>query len=225
VYGGWEGHEPAKNKDFWVPRLEAEGFEVVVSANHEPYADATLMAGIDLIVQSWTMGTIERAPLAGLLGAVKNGAGFAGWHGGTADAFRNESEFHFMVGGQWVAHPGGQVDYKVTIVDGEDDVTKGLRDFSIKTEQYYMLVDPNNKVLATTLFSGEHDASIKGATMPVVWKRQYGKGRVFYSALGHTPALFDVREVFEITRRGLLWAGESKYSGTPSLVRPIYTAS
>jgi type 1 glutamine amidotransferase len=42
--------------------------------------------------------------------------------------------------------------------------------------------------------------------MPVVWKRIWGKGRVFYSSLGHVAADFDVPEALEIQRRGLVWA-------------------
>ena len=65
-----------------------------------------------------------------------------------------------------------------------------------------MHVDPCNDVLATTTFSGEHDEVpwIKGCIMPVVWKRMYGKGRVFYSSAGHVRRDFDVPEVREIVR-------------------------
>ena len=69
-----------------------------------------------------------------------------------------------------------------------------------------MHVDPNNEVLATTTFNGEHASWIDGHVMPVVWKRRWGQGRVFYSSLGHVASDFDVPEAYEITRRGLLWA-------------------
>ena len=42
--------------------------------------------------------------------------------------------------------------------------------------------------------------------MPVVWKRRYGKGRVFFSSLGHMAAEFDVPQMRRIFRRGPLWA-------------------
>jgi type 1 glutamine amidotransferase len=74
------------------------------------------------------------------------------------------------------------------------------------SEQYYMHVDPSNEVLATTTFSGEHAFWVEGTVMPVVWKRMYGNGRVFYSSLGHVAADFNVPEAKEIQRRGLLWA-------------------
>ena len=124
------------------------------------------------------------------------------------DAFRNNTEYQFMTGGQWVAHPGGIVDYTVNIVDREDPITRGLRDFQMKSEQYYMHTDPGNKVLATTTFSGEHGGChwIKGTVMPVVWTRMWGNGRVFYTSLGHVAKDFAVPEATEILRRGMLWA-------------------
>jgi type 1 glutamine amidotransferase len=224
IYGGWDGHEPVKCRDIFVPWLKSQKFDVVVSDKLDPYADAKLMETVDLIVQIWTMGKIEKEPLKGLLAAVKKGTGIAGWHGGLGDAFRQETAYQYMVGGQWVEHPGGQIEYKVNITDHEDPITFGLKDFKLKTEQYYMHVDPNNKVLATTTFSGEHDDWIEGSTMPVVWKRMYGKGRVFYSSLGHQASVFDTPEALELMKRGMLWASDSKYVETPNLVSPMYPA-
>ena len=222
VHGGWPGHEPAKCRDLFVPWLRSKGFEVVVSDTQAPYADAALMGTIDLVVQIWTMGTIEKEPLKGLLAAVKNGTGMAGWHGGMGDAYRQETEYRYMVGGDWVAHPGGIIDYDVQIVDHEDPITAGLSDFKVKSEQYLMHVNPNNKVLATTTFSGAIDAWIDGSTMPVAWKRVYGKGRVFYTSVGHVAADFDVPQALAIAQRGILWAGDSRYEPTPDLVSPVY---
>ena len=55
-------------------------------------------------------------------------------------------------------------------------------------------------------FTGEHADWIAGTVMPVVWKRRFGAGRVFYSSLGHVRKDFDVPEACEIQRRGMLWA-------------------
>jgi len=111
-----------------------------------------------------------------------------------------------MVGGQWVAHPGGIIDYEVNIIDHEDPITAGLSDFKMHSEQYYMHVDPIVEVLATTSFSAEHASWIEGVVMPVVWKKMYGKGRVFYTSLGHLAKDFDVPEARTIVQRGMLWA-------------------
>ena len=138
--------------------------------------------------------------------AVRSGVGIAGWHGGMGDSFRDNPDYQFMVGGQWVAHPDGITDYKVNITDHEDDVTRGIPDFEIHSEQYYMHVDPGNKVLATTVFCSPDFPWIQGTVMPAVWKRSWGQGRVFYSSLGHAANDFHVPEVREIQVRGMLWA-------------------
>jgi hypothetical protein len=168
------------------------------------------------------MGKITNEQEAMLLKTVKNGAGLAGWHGGTGDSFRNNVEYQFMVGGQWVAHPGGVIDYKVNVIDHKDPITKGLNDFKMHSEQYYMHVDPNVKVLATTTFNGDHAEWINGCVMPVTWKKYYAKGRVFYSSLGHVMTDFNVPEALEIEKRGIRWAAESKYFSKEKWIHPIY---
>lgn len=206
VWGGWEGHQPRQCVDLFAPILEREGFRVTVSDSLDTYRDADLMRSQDLIVQVYTMSTITGEQERGLLETVKAGTGFAGWHGGMGDAFRNNPEYQFMSGGQWVAHPGNIIDYTVQIARPEDPIVAGLGDFKMHSEQYYMHTDPSNEVLATTTFSGEYCDWIAGTVMPVVWKRRWGRGRVFYCSLGHVRADFEVPEAREIVRRGMLWA-------------------
>jgi type 1 glutamine amidotransferase len=206
VWGGWDGHEPKQCVEIFAPILRAEGFEVEISDTLDSYLDAANMASKDLIIQLWTMGKISGDQLKGLSQAVASGIGFAGWHGGMGDSFRESTDYQYMVGGQWVAHPGGVIDYTVQITDHMDPITAGLNDFAMHSEQYYMHVDPGNEVLATTTFGAQINPWISGTVMPVVWKRQWGKGRVFYTSLGHVASDFTVSEAREIVRRGMLWA-------------------
>jgi type 1 glutamine amidotransferase len=207
VWGGWEGHEPKQCVDIFAPWLEGQGFKVEISHSLDAYADLEKLKKLDLIVHIFTMSDIKGELERNLEEAVKSGVGLAGWHGGLGDAHRSAVEYQFMVGGQWVAHPGGVIDYDVDITDPDDPITKGLqRRFHMRSEQYFMHVDPGNEVLATTTFTGEHAPWIAGSVMPVVWKKMYGKGRVFYTSLGHVAADFDVPEAREIVKRGLLWA-------------------
>ncbi len=208
VCGGWEGHEPEKCARVFAPFLEDNGYGVEISTTLDSYLDAEKMRSLDLIVPIWTMGSITEEQEKGLIGAVEAGVGLAGWHGGMADSFRESINYQFMVGGQWVAHPGDIIDYEVNIVDHEDPVTAGLEDFRMRSEQYYMHVDPSNKVLATTTFSGEHVPWIEGNVIPVVWKRRWGRGRVFYSSLGHVARDFEVPEARTLVERGMLWASK-----------------
>lgn len=208
VWGGWEGHEPEQCVEILAPLLRTAGFAVRIADTLDVYRDAELLHGLDLIVPVWTMGTITAEQLAGRQGAVRAGTGLGGWHGGMGDSFRQSPDYQFMVGGQWVAHPGNIITYRVHPSVRADPITAGLSDFDLQSEQYYLHTDPSNEVLATTTFSGEHGDTpwIADTTMPVVWKRRWGQGRVFYSSLGHGARDFDVPEVREITRRGLLWA-------------------
>ncbi len=206
VWGGWDGHEPEQCVEILAPHLEANGFEVRISDTLDVYLEQDYMESLSLIVPVWTMGTITEEQEKGLLETVRGGVGIAGWHGGMGDSFRNNVDYQFMVGGQWVVHPGGVIDYEVNIVDHEDPITKGISDFKMHSEQYYMHVDPSNEVLATTTFRGDVYPWIERVVMPAVWKRRYGEARVFYASVGHVAADFDVPEVKEIVQRGMLWA-------------------
>jgi len=208
VWGGREGHEPKKCVDIFAPWLKEQGFEVEITDTLDAYLDLEKLKKLDVIIQVYTQGTIKPEQERNLLEAVKSGVGLAGWHGGLADSFRMNTEYQFMVGGQWVAHPGGIIDYEVNIVPEKknDPIVRGLKDFKMHSEQYYMHIDPIIEVLATTTFSGKYAPWIEGVVMPVVWKKYYGQGRVFYSSLGHVAADFDVPEAREIVKRGILWA-------------------
>lgn len=208
VWGGWAGHEPKQCVDIFAPLMSAAGYQVDISDTLDSYLDTEKLKSYDLICQMWTMGTITREQQNALLDAVRGGVGFGGWHGGSGDSFRNSTDYQFMVGGQWVAHPGGVIDYRVNITNHTDPITAGLEDFDMHSEQYYMHVDPSNEVLAYTTFTGEHAPWIDGVVMPVTWKRSYGQGRVFYCSLGHVAKDFEVPQAREIVRRGLLWASK-----------------
>jgi len=206
IYGGWEGHEPEKTALVAAEDLRAAGFAVELSTTLDTLADEAALQKYDLIVPNWTMGTLAENQQNALLAAIKSGVGLGGFHGGMGDAFRNNPTYQYAVGGQWVAHPDGITDYTVQITRPSDPIVAGLGDFAVQSEQYYMHVDPSNEVLATTAFHPKCDPWVDGTVMPVVWKRRFGLGRVFYSSIGHTAKEFEIPEVREITRRGLLWA-------------------
>ncbi len=205
VWGGWEGHTPKACAQIVASMLVDEGFDVDVSASTSSFADPNLDQ-LSLIVPIITQSTIEAAEVDNLTAAVRSGVGLAGFHGGMGDSFRDAVDYQFMVGGQWVAHPGDIIDYRINIVEHDDPITAGIDDFDYHSEQYYMHVDPANQVLATTTFNGEHASWTKDVVMPVVWKRYHGAGRVFYSALGHTADEFSVPQMQTLFKRGMMWA-------------------
>ena len=205
VWGGWEGHEPRQGAEIIRAFLEEDGFDVRLENTTRAFADPAIR-DYSLIVPIFTMSKIEKDEVSNLEEAVRGGVGLAGYHGGMADAFRDAVEYQFMVGGQWVAHPGNIIDYHVDVTASDDPVMAGIERFAYRSEQYYMHVDPSNQVLATTTFNGDHAPWIDGVVMPVVWKRQHGQGRVFYSSLGHVASEFEVPQMKTILRRGMNWA-------------------
>jgi uncharacterized protein len=211
VWGGWEGHEPKQCAQIVAGLLKPERFNVQAADSTSAFDDPAL-GRFDLIVPIITQATIAPAACRNLIATVERGTGLAGFHGGMADSFRTEPAFQFMVGGQWVAHPGNLIDYRVNITRHDDPITRGLADFDYHSEQYYLHVDPSNEVLATTTFGGEHCPWINGVVMPVVWKRRHGAGKVFYCSLGHVAAEFEVLPMRTLILRGMLWAARD---GTP----------
>lgn len=201
VYGGWDGHEPALVSRLCEAALTRNGFEVELSDTLDAFLDGEKLKRLDLIVPIWTMGTITREQLAPVLEAVQSGVGIAGCHGGMCDAFRQETEWQFMCGGQWVAHPGndGRL-YTVEIVD-QNPITQGLTDFEVRSEKYYMHVDPAIRVMAITRFEDYGDT-----IMPVTWTKTYGRGRVFYTSLGHHADIVAMPQTMQMLERGMLWA-------------------
>src|SRR5260370_122704 len=184
VWGGWPGHDPDLCASMIRGWLKQEGFDVRIETTTAAFADPAIH-DLSLIIPIYTMSKIEKPEALNLCAAVRSGVGLAGHHGGMCDAFRDSVEYQFLCGGQWVAHPGNIIDYKVDLMKPDDPIMQGLKSFEHRSEQYYMHVDPANEVLATTTFTGEHAPWIEDVVMPVVWKKRYGEGRVFYSSLGH----------------------------------------
>lgn len=211
TWGGWEGHTPKESAELFVAYLRENEFDVTESQTLDCYLDESLMQSVDLILPVWTMSEISKEQWQGLSGAVRRGAGIAGFHGGIIDSFRMNVDYQWMTGGQWVAHPGNCIpQYDVAVTDPHHPITKGIGGFTLSdTEQYYMHVDPAVQVLCQTTFSGEHgepDLYTAGTVMPYAWTKHWGKGRVFVAAWGHTYRDFDVPEAKRIVERGLLWA-------------------
>lgn len=207
IYGGWDGHEPGPCAAITEEILKNNGFQVELETTFDVLMDTSKLQNVDLFVPVWTMGAIAPEQTQSLIAAVQAGLGIAGFHGGMCDAFHGNEAYQFMTGGQFVAHPDNIKSYTVNIVDPEDPIVNGIDDFEYTSEQYYMLVDPGVQTLATTTFETQSMPWLNGCVMPTIWKRQWGDGKVFYSALGHCAAEFKAYpQMVEILKRGMLWA-------------------
>ena len=221
VRGGWDGHMPVETTELFLPFLREHGFDVRVEEGTAVYADERFMDTVDLVVQVNTMNTIETDEFRGLQRAVLNGTGMAGWHGGIADSYRNNADYLHMIGGQFAHHAGkdpaervgdqsdNYIPYTVHITDygKTHPITEGIEDFELVTEQYWVLSDEYDDVLATTTQEVRPwDAWNRPVTSPAIWTRQWGKGRIFVSAPGHRLEIVESRPVRTIIERGMLWA-------------------
>jgi uncharacterized protein len=212
VWGGWDGHQPKQVADIFARVLREDGFNAEVSDTLDAFKDEAKLMSLNLIVPVWTMGKITNEQANPVYKAVQSGVGMAGCHGGMCDSFREATEWQFMTGGQWVAHPGNDgVKYRVKIGPTKSPITEGIKDFDVSSEQYYMHVDPAVKVLATTQFPTADGPHVGNGTfdMPVVWTKMYGKGRVFYNSLGHQANIVEAEPCLTIMRRGFAWAARS----------------
>lgn len=215
VYGGWEGHQPEEISRLFCKMLEDMGWKCSLFDDLSVMERYEELSEVDLLIPMWTMGELSGDATRAVLGAVSDGLGIAGCHGGMCDAFRNNTEWQFLTGGQFVAHPGNDgTEYTVNIRRGSSPIVEDIEDFTLKSEQYYMHVDPAIEVLATTRFSsdparGPHTTNGE-VDVPVIWTKRWGKGRVFYNSLGHNVEIFSIPEVAETMKRGFSWAARKK---------------
>ena len=212
VRGVWNGHQPVEVSLVFEKILKQEGFDVDVFEELTIFENLDDILKYSLIIPVYTMGQIKDQYVNNICIAVEGGVGIAGCHGGMCDAFRNNTKWQFMTGSQWVEHPGNDgVEYDVNIVKSSSSpITEGLNDFRVKTEHYYLHIDPAVNVLATTSFplvQGPHSAN-GPVLMPVVYTKKWGNGRIFYTSLGHHADIFDIPEIEELMRRGFLWANK-----------------
>ena len=214
LQGGWEGHEPEQVSARFQTMLSRQGYQAETQHSLDCLKDEGALRQLDLVVVCWTMGEIKPEYSLNLSRAVGSGVGLAGCHGGMGDSFRQDTGWQFMVGGQWVSHPGGDgVEYTVNICRGSSPIVAGLEDFVVKSEHYYLHIDPAIEVLATTRFPAVpyYHISNKPVDMPVAWTKFWGLGRVFYCSLGHHNDVFDLYpSAGVLMERGMLWAGAGK---------------
>lgn len=212
--GGWDGHEPKLTSKRFKDMLEKHGYEATIFDTLDPMGDLEALKKLDLIVACWTMGEIKREYSKNVSIAVGSGVGLAGCHGGMCDSFRQDTEWQFMTGGQWVSHPGGDgIHYTVNINKGSSPIVEGLDDFTVDSEHYSLHIDPAIEVLATTRFPSVtyYHISNKPVDMPVAWTKFWGNGRVFYTSLGHHDDVFDKSpNAAVLMERGMVWAGDGK---------------
>jgi type 1 glutamine amidotransferase len=194
---GGEIHNGVKIGDVLQAAMEKSGRFEITRVNKDLNAlEAEKIKPFDLVVFYWTIGEITEAQKRGVMNHIAAGKGFVTFHSG-ADSFRGDPDWRAFVGGYFITHPKYRT-YQVGITEAKSPITEGIDEFMITDEQYVLDYNPRVNVLANALH--------KGKTMPVMWTQDWGKGRVFYSALGHDPKACQ-QEIFQkLALRGMLWA-------------------
>lgn len=179
--------------------LDRDGrFEISCVENDLDIFASRELERYNLIVFYYTVGEITDEQFNGLSRFVKSGKGFTAIHSG-ADSFRDCPEFRSMVGGWFVTHPHYR-SYMVSILDRQSPITEGLEEFTVTDEQYITDYDPRNHILATALWQGK--------PQPAAWTRQWGKGKIFYLALGHDRPACQNENFGKLLCQGAHWAAE-----------------
>lgn len=199
--GGWPEHAPERIGDFIEGCLASD--YSVSRASKLSILRPDVLDEVDMLVLIWTYGEIKDEELQSLMNAVERGMGLMAWHG-SASAFLANRPYKFLLGGQFVDHPGGaQVTYRVRFSD--DPLTAGIADIDVTTEQNYYLIDPSVQVIASTRIMSSDRPWLYGVEMPVAWKRDWGKGKVFYCSLGHKREDLESPSIRELLSRVANW--------------------
>ena len=211
--GGWGGHEPQETSEFISNEIRKFGIESVIVNDLDILSNKSRLKKFDIILPVWTMGKIDEnnwdfknSKIGNLQDVVDSGVGLAGWHGGMGDAFRDNTYYQFLVGSQFVSHPGDFVDYLVTINNTKHEITNGINDFHVHSEQYFLHYDPSVEIVASTTFGKKQYEWIDGVEMPIAYTKKWGNGRIFYCSIGHYLKDFENLNVVKLITQGINWA-------------------
>jgi len=164
-----------------------------------------------------------------LLGFVHDdGKGFVGIHTATVTLTRHP-EYGDMIGAYFDNHPWGIATAPVIVEQPGNPAMKGFRTGSIVTDEFYQMKAPYDRAKVDVLMR----LDTKGLDLanprvhrtdgdfPLAWIKRYGKGRVFYSALGHPVAAWDDKRMLGMYLQGIRWAlGETAMTPAPHPMRP-----
>ena len=123
VWGGWPGHDPDLCASMMRGWLKQEGFEVRIETSTAAFADPAIHE-LSLIVPIYTMSKIEKPEALNLCAAVRAASGSPAIMAACVTRSANSVDYQFLCGGQWVAHPGNIIDYKVDLTRPDDPIMR-----------------------------------------------------------------------------------------------------
>ena len=182
--GGGDFHDDLRKASILRKLLEIEnGYFVTYTEDYDVFERG--VDSYDLLLINTKINKLTDTQYDGLLAAVRNGKPVLGIHAVTA-SFRNSGskdrpEFYKMIGAKFDHHPKMH-EFTIHLKEGNKILNENFANYAVLDElYYYSQYQEGNKVLLT--------ASYEEETSPMAWVKTYGKGKVFYTALGHSPAV------------------------------------
>jgi uncharacterized protein len=190
----------------------ANGFDVIITHKAEKYITPENLKNLDVII-FYTTGELplSNEQKAAFLNFIRSGKGFVGIHSAT-DTFYNWPEYGEMIGGYFDGHPWTQNDtVSINASDRKNPITKHWEESFKLTEEIYQFKEFNREKVTVTmsLDTANTDMTKKGVKakeFPVTWLRDYGKGRVFYTSLGHRPEVWRDQRYQTMIVNAMKWA-------------------
>lgn len=141
-----------------------------------------------------------------------DGKGFVAAHA-AATMFFSSPEFGKMLGGRFDEHPWGIIQAPIIVEDPKFPGMASLPSSFPHVDEYYQIKDFSRLNAHVILRLDVSHLDLTGSLVhhrdqdfPLAWAKSYGKGRVYYSALGHDPSTWDDRAVEQMYLEALKWA-------------------
>jgi type 1 glutamine amidotransferase len=186
-------------------------------------------------------GTDKQPPMSekgkqALLDAVAGGKGFAGSHCASdsfhtpGSRFENQEKkdpYIAMLGGEFIRH-GPQQKARMRVVSPRFPGLEGAGEGFVLHEEWYSLKNfaPDLHVILVNETEGMQGKDYQRPPFPATWARRHGKGRVFYTSMGHREDVWENAIFQEILLGGLAWVfGDAEAEVTPNLLEVTPEAS
>ena len=182
--GGGSYHDELRKAAVLRKLLEVEqGYFVTYTEDYDVFVNG--LQKYDMILINSHISKLTDIQYTSLLNAVREGMPLLGIHAASA-SFRNSGskarpEFYKMLGAKFDHHPKMH-EFEIQLKQGNGLIDATYANYSVMDELYYYSnYQSENNVLLT--------ASFDNKPSPMAWTKNYGKGKVFFTAIGHSPAV------------------------------------
>ncbi len=159
----------------------------------------------DVLMFYTSKGRLEPPQEQAIQKFLEDGGGIVAIHGASF-SFDNSEVWTRIIGARFTGHIPGTHKLNIVIVDKDHPITAGVSDFSIVDEEYkHRFADVPRHVLARFRERPPEEKDQK-ANMDILWTREIGKGRMFYSALGHDKDAWENPSWQKLIVQGICWA-------------------